>query len=377
MSRLEKYLTISQEEFEEEHVPQEEWVELPETQMDDIQEGIETKEALDSLAEKVEEAPEEASLEAYDWSYRTITQLMGIAPSVYPSLESFEEPALKKSELSKSIRAFSNRLDLAITASIEDYTESFGNSLKEIVTSITTSAAKLKSEANSVEGVPSKMVEIDHRRIWNMVHVAGKKPKHLADLSRAESDSLKKLLQIARDAASSLKNNQDSKSALNNADGQSVSLMFNTTVTISGGKAIFDKSNVPTPKAVKTGSDKNRGMLIGFAIGLFIPIPFSSIAGAYIGRKNASATGSEAVSKRDVDDALSFLKAVADYSQLTRDIESIAETLSQSVEEAGEDKTAAKRAAAPVMELLGGIGRHIADVMYGGSILAEALADAK
>lgn len=389
MSNVNKHLlAASQEEFEEgaENAavvaadPQETWVDLPETSMADVHEGEEAKGALDQLADRVDGAAEGdvAALEAFNWTYRTLTQLTGLAPKVYPSLEDFNGDApMQKKVLAKSIRKHSERLGRAITLSIEDYTESFGATLKNLIENMQASAKDLDRSLARVSGVPGKKVKVDHSRIWAMLHVDGKFMKDLNTGLTGEEQDLKELIQLASTAAKHVgkENGLDEVNAAINRGGK-YKLMFNTTVTFSNGKAEFDRVQPPSPKTEKVAEDYLRGAAWGALIGFFVF--FMWVPGAVIGALGSSATGKTSTSKRDLDQAKNALRAMGEFAEFAKDIEKVADELDAAVKGAAEGKEAdVKRAAAPVMELLGAITRHIAELCFGGKTLASALASAE
>jgi hypothetical protein len=389
MSNVSKHLlaVASQEEHEENaaaggpvvDAPQETWVDLPETDMNGVQEGLDTQEALNQLADRVEASgDDQASLESFNWTYKTLTRLTGLAPKVYPSLEDFNGDApLQRSVLAKSIRKHSDRLGRAITLSIEDYTDTFGTTLQKLLESMQSSAKDLDRALDRINNVPGKKARVDHSRIWAMLHVDGRFMKDLDTGLVAEERSLKDLIALAAKAAKHVASEGGADEVISTINGGSKQkLMFNTTVTFSGGKADFNKVSPPSPKTEKIGADYLRGAAWGAVIGFFI---FGMvIPGAIIGTFGSSATGNTATSKRDLEKTKHTLRAIGAFADLSRSIEEVANELDEAVKGAEDaDRANVKRAAAPVMELLGAVTRHVAELAYGGMTMASALASAE
>lgn len=388
MSNVSKYLlALGKEEHEEAEAagapavdaPQETWVDLPETEMNGVHDGMETKEALDQLADRVDASgtDDQVALESFNWSYRALTRLTRLAPQVYPSLEDFNGDApMQKKVLAQSIRKHSERLGRALTMSIEDYTDTFGVTLQTLLTSMQKSTTELSRALDRVNNPPGKKVRVDQTRVWAMLHVNGRFMNNLDTGLTAEEHSLKELIALASKAAKHVAGEdgvEAVKSAINS--GGKHKLMFNTTVSFSGGKADFNKVSPPSPKTEKIGADYLRGAAWGALIGFFI---FGLvIPGAIIGTFGSSATGNTATTKRDLEKTKNTLRAIGAFADLSKDIEDVANELDTAVKAATPETAAdVKRAAAPVMELLGAVTRHIAELAYGGSVMAAALAEA-
>lgn len=389
MSNVSKHLlaVASQEEHEESEAagepvvdaPQETWVDLPQTEMNGVHDGLETQAALDQLADRVEASGDDkVALESFNWSYQTLTRLTGLAPRVYPSLEDFAGDApLQRSVLAKSIRKHSDRLGRAITLSIEDYTDTFGTTLEKLIESMQTSAKDLDRALDRINHPPGKKARVDHSRIWAMLHVDGRFMKDLDTGLVAEERSLKDLIALASKAAKHVGTEGGADEVISTLNGGGKhKLMFNTTVTFSGGKVDFNKVSPPSPKTEKIGADYLRGAAWGALIGFFI---FGMvIPGAVIGTFGASATGNTATSQRYLEKTKHTLRAIGAFADLAREIEAVANELDTAVKGAEESERAnAKRAAAPIMELLGAVTRHVAELAYGGSVMAAALAAAE
>jgi hypothetical protein len=391
MSKVEQHLRASQEEHQEEavegEVVQNEWIELPQDTMADVYEGEQTKEALDQLADKVDagddKVVDQVALENFNWTFKTLTRLTNLTPKTFPALEDYTHDApLQRKVLSGAIRAHSDRLARAINFGLEDYTESFGNNLQQLVESMKSSQADLNRSLGRINGLPSKTVKVNHAKIWAMLHVNGRFVKDLDGAITDEQRHLRELLTVAKNAAAEVAkmaketeapSAEGVEAAMNR--GGDVELMFNTSVSFSGGQVDFQRNSPPSPKTEKVGSDYLRGAAWGTLFGFLLLGP-AFLLGTVIGAVGSSATGSTSASKRDVDGVKSFLQDLGGFAKLAADIESIAESLNDSVKASTAHGAVVKRAAAPVMELMSGIAKHVAELCYGGANMASALSTA-
>lgn len=370
IAALQNYLDkVSTEDFvenEEEAPVQEAWVDLPENTMTGVKDGMQTQDVLEELAVKIDGAEDTPSLEAYDWSFRSLTQLQNLAPRVYCSLENFETPILQRDALAKSVREHAQRLGGAIDASLEDYRETFDNDLFVAVQTIQQSSATLKKAIGSIS-TSTKPKKIDQKKIWQMMHRNGAFIEDLSGAIREERAALDKIMRVLREGASS-----------GELPSLNTKLMFNTTVSIQSNRIDFDRITVSPPRQSK--GEVGTGSRWRWTIaGLLLFNVVGAVGGYFIGkhRDNVRAennTVSEAVTQRQVDDVKAFLEGLADLDRYVADIEKTANAIARQIEtEEKETRKELARKLFPVMDGLEHVARHIAELTYGGSVMAGAL----
>lgn len=369
MTRLADYLAVNSE--GEERAATETWVDLPDVDLNDIHAGMETQMALSLLVDNVDATQDTAGLEGYEWAYKAITQITELPPEDYPALEDYDEPAHKRRALTEAIRAHHDRLEVAINGALEDYTDTFGDSLKTILDSYSASTKELKTSSITVPDTP---VRVDSGRIWTMIHVNNKAVADPINQLHKDETALKALIGHAEKVAAAIDpsmgadNGKKVEKVMNS--GAKQHLMFNTTVTFNKGKSTFNQRMAPKPERVKTKSDYKSGALWGAGIGTLLFGMF--LPGAILGAAASPASGEtkpETVGKgKELSD---FAHRAAELTEMRGDIEKIADELHAKVEDAQEHKAEVRRQAALVMELLGNIARHIAELLHGSSLLVS------
>ena len=370
MSLVREYLKQHQETLPT--ASQETWIDLPEVALSDVHTAIDTKVALECLEEQVAHTTEQASLGGYDWAFKAVTLLSELEPTAYPSLEDYGDVVSRRTALTDSINTHHRELGNAIGFALESYTETFGDNLKNILASFDESKKKIK-DAQGFDA-PNEFIKVNHNRIWAMVHVDGKPIDSLGVQIDKERQAIESLISHADKVAGVIDpSNTDKKSsgvekAMNS--GPKLNLMFNTTTVFKKGHAVFDVRKPTIMKNEKKNSDYTRGALKGGLVGLF----FFGLApvGAAIGALGARATGAKNnIKQSDVNEIRTFLSEAYKLAELRSKIEAVANKLDQKVNQADDNKALVKQQAAPVMELLGLIAKHIANLLHGASILGE------
>jgi hypothetical protein len=354
------------------------WVSLPDDVAAlEIYDTERAHKALVELAKRVDTVRDQPSLEAYQWTYQTLTGMTDLVDRKSISLESFSGGTIsKKTGLAQAIRAEAGNLAAKLEISIENYARDIKEDFLIIAKTYDGAHRKLKATDADIEETKNTKIEVNHTRIFDMFMVKdvfkGKEP---IQCIRQETQYLERLTQIVGKGVERLAKDvrelgEEDKLERNGRDlpdtNASMHLMFNRKAKVKEGQFENDSKKVRNPK--KTHSWGQHFWII------FGALAFGS-AGENMARWiNSDKKDSEAKVTNSLTDIHKFIRHVEGMDEIVDELAGHVQDLIELFKKVNEtQESALNRRTVPIIELANFIMKQIIDITKGTDTLFTRL----
>lgn len=323
--------------------------------------------SLRELARRVDGVRDQATLEAYQWSYQALVGATQAVETKSISLEGFTGTITRKSELSKAIRSEITKLDNDLAIALETYAQDIKEDFGDLVKKYDALNRKIRATDADLETEVKKNIEVNHTRVFDMFMVKdvfkGKEP---LEAIRAETNNLDKLVQrvargVERIASDIAKLDADTKLERSGRDlpeQNTINLMFNRKVKIEQGQFETDTRKTRGPR-----KSHSWGQIGWIVLGTVI---FRSAGGELAKVLVGDKKDSEAKVTNSLGEIHKYIRAVEGLDDIVDDLSGHVQDLVdlfKKVDAAHE--SALNRRVVPVMELATFIMKQIIDITEG------------
>ena len=383
LSQLVKTLSLESEEMQD--VPMEqEGLDVPEEQeefeqtqhenLDEVRESETLSDQLDTLSGQVEEAPEGAALEHYHWMMSTLLSNAKMPTTKSVALENFTNSDSGKTLLAKGIKGYNRNLKRAISVALEAYVDNYARVVSENIEKHTELSALLKKAISEFKE-KEVIVKLSSQNDWRLFHVDGK----LISQSGAIRNEIKTIETLVSEVSSKMDTLVSNPSEPVKLKTLKKHTMFNRTISMDESGCVLTEEAPPEFKA-----PVNRNMVMAFAAAgiiftgataaMTLP-PLGALAaagmggGVYGGTKWLQEKIRALIGTVTTKDKVAFISEVSYVTDLADSIDTLDQTVmkfSKALSEmTPEEARLAKRNAAPVIEAIGVLVKHINDLTAG------------
>lgn len=329
--------------------------------------------ALSDLSIRVDSVRDQPTLEAYQWSYQTLTGTPGYSDCKQVSLESFTGGVItKKSSLAKVIRSEAAQLHTKLEASIETYARDIKEDVLELAKIYDAAHRKLHATSGDLEETSKSKVQVNHTRIFQMFTVKNQfKGKEPIQAIRTEIQNLERLTQIVGKGVDRITKDVNALTDEDNLERSSrdlpdtqntMQLMFNRTAKVSQGQFDESEGKKQTPKMTHSW-----GQHFWIAFGT---IMFGNLGHSIATAINHKKKDSEAKVSNSLTDIHKYIRHVEGMDEIVDDLAGHVQDLIGLFKKVNESQESAlNRRAVPVIELVTFIMKQIIDITKGTDTL--------